>query len=131
MFVFLGLLMVGTLLVPNVTSSPRPLIGYGIIFGNVLLVTIVAVRCKTGFWAGVAACVIGFAALSLYLVICALILISIGNAKLVDGATLLKAGDQFGVVGCLVIGLALLLNRWLARRRRIAMEAAATVAVFD
>jgi hypothetical protein len=129
-FVFLGLLVVGTSLVPNLSSSPRPLTGYGIIFGDVILVTIVAVRCKAGFWAAVTACVIGFAAMSLYLVISALIHIYLRNAKLVDTATLMKA-DQFAVVGCLVIGAALLLNRWFARRRRIAVEAATTAAVFD
>jgi hypothetical protein len=130
MFLFFGLLVVGILLLPRL-SSLRPWAGYGIIVGNVILVTIVAIRCKAGFWSAVAACVIGFAAMALYLVIPTLVLIYITRAKLVDGSTAMTAFDQFGEVGCFVIGVALLLNRWFARRRRIAAEAATTAAVFD
>jgi hypothetical protein len=127
MFLFFGLL---TVVPTSLISAFAPWPTYGIIVGNVILVTIVAVRCKAGFWSAVAAFVIGFAAMALYLVIFAAVLIYIG-AKLVDGAPLLKVGDQFALVGCLVIGAALLLNRWFTRRRRIAAEAAMMAAVFD
>jgi hypothetical protein len=132
-FLFIGLLLVATWLLFGSLNGRGLSIDLGIIAGSVILVTIVAVRCKAGFWAAVAAWVIGFAAMFLYIVIATPILIYIGNAKLADAATLTKVGDQFAVAGCLAIGSALLLNRWFARRRRIAVEAeAATRAtVFD
>ena len=106
--------------------SPALSSGYGIIIGSIILVTVDAVRCKAGFWAAVAAWVIGYAAMLLYISIPTLILLYIGSAKLIDGTTAIRAGDLFAVVGCLVIGSALFLNRWFARRRRIATQADTT-----
>jgi hypothetical protein len=39
--------------------SPELSSGYGIIIGSIILVTVDAVHCKAGFWAAVAAWVIG------------------------------------------------------------------------
>jgi hypothetical protein len=86
--------------------SPALSSGYGITIGSIL-VTVVAVRCKAGFWAAMAPWVIGYAAMLLYISIPTLILLYIGSAKLIDGTTVISAGDLFAVVGCLVIGSAL------------------------
>jgi hypothetical protein len=126
-FLFIGLLLVATWLLFG--DGHGLSIDLGIIAGSVILVAILYVRCKVGFWAAVAAGVIGFAAMYLYIFLSTMFLVYIG--ELGDGITATRAGDQFGVVGFLVIGAALLLNRWFARRRRIAAEVATTAAVFD
>jgi hypothetical protein len=71
-FLFLGLLMAGILLLPSL-SIPTPSIGIGIIVANLTLVAIVAVRCKVGFWAAVVASVIAFGAMLFYILIPAMI----------------------------------------------------------
>src|SRR5262249_38225586 len=106
-------------------SPPGLSVGLSIIGGNVILVVATAIRCKIGFAPALAAWVIGLAVLFLALAILALILFSIA------GDSVLGISDQYAFVLFLVIGAALLLNRWLARRRRRAEEAAAAAVVFD
>jgi hypothetical protein len=130
-FLLFGLLMVGTLL-PG--FGPRLASVYGMLAGNLVLVVIVAMRCKVGFLAAVAALVAGFAAMLLYLFILMLIILFIANTKLVDGTALMgggNPGNPIAAAGGLVIGLALLIHRWVVRRRYLAEKAATTLGVFD
>jgi hypothetical protein len=121
LFMLFGILAAGIVSLPTLNA----VFVYSIIVGSLILVIMVARRCKVGFWAGVAAWVIGCAAMLLVIVIPTLILLYINNAKVAE------VSDQFAFILFLFIGAALLLNRWLARRHRAKTENAASAAVFD
>jgi len=118
-FLFLGLLMAGILLLPSL-SIATPSIDVGIIVANFTLVAIVAVRCKVGLWAAVGASVIGFGAMFLYIVPTMILLLIFRD----EPPTF--TGDHLAVAGCFVIAAALLVDRWFARWRRITAVVAAT-----
>jgi hypothetical protein len=122
LFPFFGLLAGGTAWVPNL----RPATGYSIIVGSIILVAFIALRCKVGFWPAVAVWGIGFVVVLLFLAIPTPILVLLS-----DNRQVWWIFDQFGFIGFLAIGAILLLNRWLASRRRARAEAAATAAAFD
>jgi len=131
MFLSLGLFLGGVSLWPPSFTVSAQSGGLGIILGSIVLVIVVALRCKAGFWAGVAAWVIGFAAILLYAALLGLILMYLANAKLIEDVDWIQDGDRLAFAGLFVIGLVLLLNRWIARRRRARAVAAAAAAVFD
>jgi hypothetical protein len=95
---------------------------------NILIAAIVAVRCRVKLWLAVPAWVIGFLAIWLLS-----FLHGLNNELLVqfyEPFAVFVAIAKFQFYENVVIGAALLLNRWLVRRRRIKVEAAMP-AVFD
>jgi len=94
---------------------------------SILIAVIVAVRCRVGLWLAVPAWIIGFLGISLLSYMHRL------NREIFvwyAPPALSRAFNGFQFYEYLVIGAALLLNRWLVRRRRLKVEAA-TPAVFD
>ena len=123
MFVLEGILIpVDAFLLIGADPRGATLIGYGFNVVNILIAAIVAVRCRARLWMIIPAWAIGFLAFLL------LTFIQHALVSLLD-SPIAWAATRFPFLA-LVIGGALLLNRWLARRRRAAIEAAAS-AVFD
>jgi hypothetical protein len=116
LFSLMGIAFIGVpMLMPIVGYYIPPPSHGGFAAAILILAVAVGICCKVRFWAPFVAWVIGLVAVSVPLV-------------LID--RYIQHLLPFLIVGYLLIGLALVLNRWRATQRAKA-EAAATTAVFD
>ena len=101
---------------------------------NILLAVIVAIRCRVKLWMSVPAWLIGFFTVCLlgylYGLNDRLLVRTLYDFANMYVALALVKIERFQNIECLMLGAALLLNRWLVSRRAKA-KAAATAVVFD